>query len=69
MKDISRSEVREHELAISWRDGVAPLGADLAAGELETQSLPGLVRHELAAAWQAGCLSLWSWGTWVFRAR
>ena len=53
MKDISRSEVREHELAISWRDGVAPLGADLAAGELETQSLPGLVRHELAAAWQA----------------
>lgn len=53
MKDISRCEVREQEVAVAWRDAVLESGDGVASVELATQSLGGVARRELAGAWAA----------------
>lgn len=53
MSNIRRSEYKEREYAIAWREGEIPSDVNVAAIELETRKLGGFARRELAAAWAA----------------
>lgn len=55
MSSVERSECREREFAIPWRDGVVQSGktAGTVALEGSSVSIRGLVRRELAGAWAA----------------